>query len=218
MRNLVTYHEGDAIATITMDDGKVNALSMQMFDEVNAALDRAEAAGAAVVLAVVRGGGAAAAALVRTGFELSARLLAFPAPVVVACTGHAVAMGVFLVLSGDLRLGAPGTYRITANEVAIGLTMPRPAIEISRQRLAPAHFNRAMILAEVYSPDGAVAAGFLDRVDPEPVPAARAAAERLAQLDRAALAATKLRIRGPVADAIRQSLEDDARAFAASGG
>ena len=231
MRNLVTYHEGDAIATITMDDGKVNALSMQMFDEVNAALDRAEAAGAAVVLAgrdgvfsagfdlgVVRAGGAAAAALVRTGFELSARLLAFPAPVVVACTGHAVAMGVFLLLSGDLRLGAPGTYRITANEVAIGLTMPRPAIEISRQRLAPAHFNRAMILAEVYSPDGAVAAGFLDRVDPEPVPAARAAAERLAQLDRAALAATKLRIREPVADAIRQSLEDDARAFAASGG
>jgi enoyl-CoA hydratase len=75
-----------------------------------------------------------------------------------------------------------------------------------------------MILAEVYSPDEAVAAGFLDRVDPEPVPAARAAAERLAQLDRAAHAATKLRIRGPVADAIRQSLEDDARAFAASGG
>lgn len=231
MRNLVTYHDGDAIATITMDDGKVNALSMPMFDEVNAALDRAEAAGAAVVLAgrdgvfsagfdlgVLRAGGAAAAALVRTGFELSARLLAFPAPVVVACTGHAIAMGAFLLLSGDLRLGAPGTYRITANEVAIGLTMPRPAIEISRQRLAPAHFNRAMILAEVYSPDEAVAAGFLDRVDPEPVPAARAAAERLAQLDRAAHAATKLRIRGPVADAIRQSLEDDARAFAASGG
>src|SRR5215471_17406783 len=104
VRNLVTYHEGDAIATITMDDGKVNALSMPMFDEVNAALDRAEAAGAAVVLAgrdgvfsagfdlgVLRAGGAAAAALVRTGFELSARLLAFPAPVVVACTGHAIA-------------------------------------------------------------------------------------------------------------------------------
>src|SRR5262249_43091344 len=109
VRNLVTYHEGDAIATITMDDGKVNALAMQMFDEVNSALDRAEAAGAAVVLAgregvfsagfdlgVLRAGGAAAATLVRTGFELSARLLAFPAPVVVACTGHAIAMGVFL--------------------------------------------------------------------------------------------------------------------------
>jgi enoyl-CoA hydratase len=231
VRNLVTYHESDAIATITMDDGKVNALSQQMFDEVNAALDRAEAAGATVVLAgregifsagfdlgVLRAGGAAAVTLVRTGFELSARLLAFPAPVVIACTGHAIAMGVFLLLSGDFRFGAPGAYRITANEVAIGLTMPRPAIEISRQRLTPAHFNRAMVLAEVYSPDEAAAAGFLDRVVPEPVPAALAAAQRFGQLDRAAHAATKRRIRGPVVDAIRQSLEDDARALAASGG
>ncbi len=104
-----------------MDDGKVNALSMAMFGEVNAALDRAGQAGATVVLAgregifsarfdltVLRAGGPQAAALVQAGFELSARLLAFPAPVVVACTGHAVAMGAFLLLSGDFRIGAAG--------------------------------------------------------------------------------------------------------------
>ncbi len=140
MSTLVTYHQAGATATIAMDDGKVNALSAQMFAELNAALDRAEAAGATVVLTgregifsagfdlrVLRAGGPQAPALVRSGFELSARLLAFPAPVVVACTGHAIAMGVFLLLSGDFRLGAAGPYRITANEVAIGLTMPRAA-------------------------------------------------------------------------------------------
>jgi enoyl-CoA hydratase len=43
MRNLVSYQLSDAIATITIDDGKVNALSMPLSDELNSALDRAEA-------------------------------------------------------------------------------------------------------------------------------------------------------------------------------
>ncbi len=229
MRNLISYQLSDAIATITIDDGKVNALSMSLFDELNSALDRAEADGATVVLTgregvfsagfdlgVLRAGGPEAPALVRAGFELSARLLGFPAPVVAACSGHAIAMGAFLLCSCDFRLGVTGPYRITANEVAIGLTMPRPALEICRQRLTPSHFNRAMILAEVYSPDEAVAAGFLDRAVPaaEFGPAVRAAAERLAQLDRAPHAATKQRARRPALEALGQAIEDDARAFA----
>ena len=231
MSDLVSYHQAAATATITMDDGKVNALSPQMFGELNAALDQAEAAGVTVILTgregvfsagfdlgVLRAGGPQATALVRTGFELSARLLEFPAPVVVACPGHAIAMGVFLLLSGDFRLGAAGPYRITANEVAIGVTMPRPAIEICRQRLAPAHFNRALILADVYAPDEAAAAGFLDRVvaPAELGPAAQAVADRLARLDMAAHAATKRRIRQPVAEAVRTALGEDARALAAA--
>ena len=231
MASLVSYTLSDGVATVAMDDGKVNALSPAMLGELGDALDHAESDGAPVVLTgrsgvfsagfdlrVLTSGGDDAPGMLRGGFELAARLLSFPTPVVIACNGHAVAMGVFLLCSGDHRIGVEGAYRITANEVAIGLTMPRPAIEISRQRLTPAHFNRAMVLAEVYSPDEAAAAGFLDRVVPEPVPAALAAAQRFGQLDRAAHVATKRRIRGPVVDAIRQSLEDDARALAASGG
>lgn len=229
MGELVGYREAGAVVTVTMDDGKVNALSMAMLGELEAALDRAGAAGATVVLAgregvfsagfdlrVLRAGGPGAPALVRRGFELSARLLEFPAPVVIACTGHAIAMGVFLLLSGDFRLGAAGPYRITANEVAIGLTMPRPAIEICRQRLAPAHFSRAVILADVYGPDEAVAAGFLDRVVPPAGlgPAAQEAAGQLARLDLAAHAATKQRARQQALDAIRTAIEEDAQALA----
>ena len=92
--------------------------------------------------------------MLRAGFELAERMLSFPMPVVIACTGHAVAMGVFLVLSGDYRIGVAGRYKITANEVAIGLTLPRAAIEICRQRLTPAHFSRATVLAEVFPPSG----------------------------------------------------------------
>ena len=224
MSDTVTYELKDSIATITMDDGKVNAFSLQTIKELNGAFDRAEADGAVVVLpgrdgvfsagfdlAVVRAGGPDTATLIRTGFELAERILSFPRPVVIACTGHAIAMGVFLVLSGDYRIGAAGPYRIVANEVAIGMTMPLAAVEICRQRLAPAHFNRAVILAEPYSPDAAVGAGFLDRaVEASKLQdAARSTAAALAGLAMDAHAATKLRVREGALKAIRAGIEAD---------
>jgi enoyl-CoA hydratase len=224
METRVTYGLVDSVATITMDDGKVNALSLAMLGEVNAALDRAAADRAVVVLSgregvfsagfdlpVLRAGGPEALDMLRAGFELSARVLSFPTPVLIACTGHAIAMGVFLVLSGDYRLGAAGPYKITANEVAIGLTMPRAAVEICRQRLTPSHFNRAVALAEVFSPDDAVAAGFLDRVAPqsEVHDVARDVATELSTLDLGAHARTKLRLREAALDSIRAAIEAD---------
>jgi enoyl-CoA hydratase len=162
-------------------------------------------------LGVLRAGGPPALGMVRGGFVLAERLLAFPRPVVVACSGHAVAMGVFLLLSADYRIGAAGPFRITTNEVAIGMTMPRAAIEITRQRLTPAHLHRALVLAEVFAPDDAVAAGLLDRVVPagELAEAARSTAARLAQLDAGAHAQTKLRTREATLQALRAALDAD---------
>jgi enoyl-CoA hydratase len=222
--DLLSYELNDSIATITLDDGKVNILSPQMLSDINGALDRAEADDAIVVLAgrpgvfsagfdlkLLRAGGDEALAMLRAGFELAARVLSFPKPVVVACSGHAIAMGVFLLLSGDYRVGAAGPYKITANEVAIGLTMPRTAVEICRQRLAPAHFNRATVIAEVYDPDTAVAAGFLDRVvgAAELASTARDVAGQLRALDMDAHTATKLRARDKALAAIRMAIDLD---------
>jgi len=230
MRALVAYCAEDAVAGITMDDGKRNVLSLQMFAELNGALDRAEAERTAVVLTgragtfsagfdlpTLAAGGPDAYRMVRTGFELAERMLAFPTPIVVACTGHARAMGAFLLLSADYRLGAAGDYTIQANEVAIGITMPFFGVEICRQRLTPAHFNRAVINAESYAPDAAVAAGFLDRVVPaaELVDAARSTAVTLGNLNRPAHAATKLRARAEALKAVRAAIEADDAAFRA---
>ncbi|MCH7698543.1 MAG: crotonase/enoyl-CoA hydratase family protein [Chloroflexi bacterium] len=224
MTDLVTYELQESIATITMDDGKVNALSPQMFEELNTAFDQATTDQAVVVLTgrdgkfsagfdlgVLSAGGPVASTLIRSGFELAERILSFPRPVVIACNGHAIAMGVFLLLSGDYRIGVDGPYKINANEVALGMTMPRTAIEICRQRLAPAHFNRAIVLAEAYSPADAVAAGFLDRVvqPSELQDAARKMAAQLAKLDMNAHAATKLRARDNALKAIRAGIESD---------
>jgi enoyl-CoA hydratase len=229
MSPLVTYEAQDSIATIVMDDGKMNVLSPAMFAALNAAFDRAAKERAVVVLTgregvfsagfdmrVLTAGGREAADMVRTGFELAERMLSFPMPIVVACSGHALAMGVFLVLAGDHRVGAIGAHKIGANEVAIGITMPFFGVEICRQRLAPAHFHRAVVNAEIYTPEDAVAAGFLDRVVPasELGAVARSTAARLAKLDLDAHAASKLRARGQALKAIRSAIETDATTFA----
>jgi enoyl-CoA hydratase len=227
----VSYSLADGVATITMDDGKVNALSPPMLAELGAALDRAEADGAAVVLTgrggvfsagfdlgVLRAGGPAAAAMVRSGFGLAARLLTFPAPALAACSGHAVAMGAFLLLAADYRIGVAGPFRITANEVAIGLVVPQAAFELCQARLTPAAFSRAVTLAEVFSPGQAAAAGFLDRVvDVTGLEAAAGAeAGRLARLDRRAHVATKLRARRALAEAVTAAAEAEPGAAGAA--
>jgi enoyl-CoA hydratase len=230
METVVSYQLKDSIATITMDDGKVNVLSSATLGELDAALDRAMADRAVVLLAgrpgvfsagfdlpVLNAGGAESVAMVRAGFALAERLLSFPMPVVIACTGHAVAMGVFILLSGDYRVGAAGPYKIAANEVAIGLTMPRAAVEILRQRLAPAHFNRAATLAEPFSPDNAVEAGFLDRVvsAADLYDVAHGAAAAAATLDLDAHLATKLRVRQHTLNAVRAAIDADNAEFLA---
>jgi enoyl-CoA hydratase len=224
MNELATYSLRESIGTIVMDDGKMNVLSPRMLAELNAALDRATADRAVVVLSgragvfsagfdlkVLTAGGNDALDMLRAGFELAERLLSFPTPVVIACSGHALAMGVFLLLTGDYRIGADGPHKIGANEVAIGLTMPRAAVEICRQRLAPAHFQRAVISAEIYAPAEAVAAGFLDRVvsGDELSSAAAETAARLVKLDMAAHAATKRRAREETLQALRAAIEAD---------
>jgi enoyl-CoA hydratase len=231
MTTRLKYDLKDGIATITLDDGKVNALSIDMLTEIDAALTQAQKDGAVVVLTgrdgIFSGGfdlkvlsarGPDAFKMLRMGFELAARILAFPAPVVIACSGHALAMGVFLLLAGDYRLGAAGAHKIGANEVAIGMIMPFFAIEICRQRLVPAHFQRAVLNAEIYSPDDAVGAGFLDRVVPasELQSAARSVAEGLAKLDKKVHAATKLRLRDSALKAIARAIEADDEVFSVS--
>jgi enoyl-CoA hydratase len=224
MSSAVTYSLEDSVAWITVDDGKVNALSSATFARLNAAFDQAEADHAVVILGgrpgifsagfdltVLRGGGPDAVPMLQSGFTLAERMLAFPTPVVAACTGHAIAMGVFLVLSADYRIGVSGPFRITANEVAIGLTMPRAAIEICRQRLAPAQFNRAVLLAENFSPEEAVAAGFLDRVvdSADLAETATDAARLLTRLDAQAHKNTKRRARARLLADLRAAIEQD---------
>ena len=224
MGKLVSYEHSEGISTITMDDGKVNAMSVTMMREINAALDQAEEDGSVVILtgregifsagfdlAVFKQGMEPLREMLRAGARLAERLLSFPFPVVAACNGHGIAMGSFLLMSTDVRIGVDGPFRIGMNEVAIGMTLPYFAVEIARQRLTPAHFNRGAILAEMYSPKEAVDPGFLDRVvaADQLLVTARETAAALSKLDMPAHATTKLRVRGTALEALRQAISSE---------
>jgi enoyl-CoA hydratase len=221
MTNLVSYELSDRIATLTMDDGKVNAMSIEMLGALHAAFDRAEADEAIVLLRgragifsagfdlkVFGSGEGPTLKMLRLGATLAARILGFPTPVVTACTGHAYPAGAFLMLAADRRLGIEGPFRIGLNEVAIGLTIPLFAVEVARHRLTPAYFQRA-VTGDLYPPAEAVVAGFLDEIVPaeELATVSREVASGLTKIDLAAHRGTKSRVRAAVIEAIRAAIE-----------
>lgn len=222
--NPVKYNLEGRIATIHIDDGKRNALAPEVLRNLYAALDRAQSDRAAIIvtgrdavfsagfdLNVMKGGGVRAIRMLRSGYALTARVMAYPHPVIAACNGHSFAMGVFLMLSADYVIGSRGDFRISANEVAIGLTMPRVAAAVLKHRLDPAAFQRAVTLSEEFDPESALGAGFFDElVEPDELAArAEALAVQFQALDARAHAASKRRIRASIIRKIRLSLPLD---------
>jgi enoyl-CoA hydratase len=225
MSDAVVYELQDSVAVLRVDDGKANAFSFTLIEALHAALDRAEKEAKAVAwigragrfsggfdLGVMRSGDLAAVGkLVAAGGRLALRLYEAPLPVVLGCTGHALAMGAVALLAADLRVGPLGDFKIGLNEVAIGLTLPTFATELARERLSPRHLQRAAVLAEVYDGPGAVEAGFLDLVAPadKVEGVAIEAASRLAALHLGAHHATKRRVRKAAIAVLRKSLDED---------
>jgi len=224
MNSLVSYQLEDGIATLVLANGKVNAISMEVITAFNQALDRAEQDQAVVLitsyagllsagydLKVMTSGLDNAVPLVTAGSMLSRRLLAHPYPVIVACPGHAIAKGAFLLLSADYRIGVNGPFSIGLNEVQIGMTMPQTGIEIARNRLSPAAFQRSVVNGEMFNPEGALAAGFLDMlVAPEALAiSALAVAQSLKKISIKAHKNTKLKARKELLTALDAAIELD---------
>lgn len=210
MSELITYQLDDGIATLTLNNGKVNAISPDVIAAFNQALDRATQDRAVVIvtgqpgilsggydLKVMTASPQAAVSLVTAGSTLARRMLSHPFPIIVACPGHAVAKGAFLLLSADYRIGVEGPFSIGLNEVQIGMTMHHAGIELARDRLRRAAFHRSVINAEMFDPVSAVDAGFLDKVVPaeQLAETALAAAQQLKKINMNAHKHTKLKVR-----------------------
>jgi enoyl-CoA hydratase len=226
--DLVNYQLENTTAIVTMDDGKANALSVPMLDALTAALARAEGEASAIVLAgrperfsggfdlrVMMSGPAQAVELLHAGSRVLMALYKTPLPLVIACSGHAIAGGALVVLTGDYRVGASGAFKIGLNELSIGLPVPALAMELARDRLSRRAIHHATLGAQIYDPDGALAAGYLDAVvaPGELGTRARAEAARLGAFGRTAYRATKERLRGATIALIEGSLERDLAAL-----
>jgi enoyl-CoA hydratase len=225
----VSYELQGPVAVVTVDDGKANAISHEIAAAIHDGVRKATGEAGALVLAgrpgrfsagfhlpTMTSSDEAARGLLKAGADLALELFESPIPVVIACTGHALAMGGILLLSGDTRIGAEGSFKIGLNEVAIGMPVPKFAVELARARLTNAAFTEAINHAHVYDPDAAVVAGYLDRVVPadDVVTASIAHATELVEgLNAKAFAATRVNCRGTQAAAMRHDLATDLATF-----
>jgi len=223
--DLIKVEIDNRIHTITLNNGKVNAISPQVINEINAALDHAEQDKAVVILTgqpgIFSGGydlktmkesSASAIALVTAGSTLARRMLSFPLPIIGACSGHAIAKGAFLMLSCDYRIGCKGDFKIGLNEVAIGMTMHDAGIEIARHRISSNYLTRSVINAELFPPETAILAGFFDHiVEPNQLlESAKVLAKQMLSLNMFAHQGTKLKLRKSMLSALDAAIEKDA--------
>lgn len=224
MSDLISYQLEDGIATLTLNNGKVNAISPDVIVAFNAALDQAVQDRAVVIitgqpgilsggydLKVMTSSPQNAVALVTAGSTLARRMLAHPYPIIVACPGHAIAKGAFILLSADYRIGVEGPFNIGLNEVQIGMTMHHAGIELARDRLRRSAFHRSVINGEIFNPEGAMDAGFLDKVVPaeQLMATAVAAAQQLKKINMTAHKNTKLKVRKAFLDTLDKAIELD---------
>ena len=231
----IQYMDGptDAgIAAITMDDGKANALGHDLLGALQAALDEVDAAGVdAVVIAgrpgrfsagfdlsVMKAAGTGPQEMLAAGVDVFLRIYQFPRPVVVACTGHAIAAGAIILMSSDLRIGTAGEFKIGMPELTIGMPLPFFATELMRDRLSKRHLARAT-LGQMYDPETAIDVGFLDEVvnAGDLLEAAVAHARVAGGVGRSAMKRTRTTTRGAIAEAVRSGLAEDLSHFVVEG-
>jgi len=224
MNEVVQYKSEDNYVIITIANGKANAISHQVIDGLNARFDKALEENKVVILTgqpgmfsagfdlkVMTKSPDSAKELVTKGSKLSLRMLSFPKPIIMACSGHAIAKGGFLLLSADYRIGVEGNFKIGLNEVMIGMTMHHAGVAIAKARLSEVYLNRSVNNSEIYSPEDAVKAGFLDEVVPEShlISTAIQVAGMFSKLHSKAHAETKIKVRKPHLESLSIAIQLD---------
>lgn len=212
------------IAKISLDNGKANAVSFELAQEFMANLDRAKTESKGVLISghvgifsagfdlkVMATGPEAAEKMVSQGMLLLEKIYSHPHPVVVACEGHAIGMGVFLLLASDYRIGALGEFVLKLPETAIDMPFNETLRILAKTHVDPLYHSRAIIQSQGYSPVQAATIGILDEAVEAGQVQEKALAKlaELCELPSARYEENKLFIRATEIQAIYVSLHVD---------
>lgn len=222
---MTTVHatlRADGVLAVVLDDGTRNTLRPDVLHALAAALDAhpdapvllagrpgALSAGLDLRWMASHGPDDVADLLVTCGRTLAALWL-HPRPVVVAATGHAIAAGTLLAMTGDHVVAAEGgAWGLI--ETANGMELPEFALALARTRLAPRDLTAVVLPGSRLDAAAAVRVGFADALaaPDEVVARAEERLAALAALPAPAYAANKRRLRGGAAAALLAGLEDD---------
>ena len=208
----------DRIAQITLDDGKVNVMNWEFFNELTTSLDQALADKAAAVIFTSRPGVFSAGLdlklmmtqtlpellkFQRAFADIMLRLYLFPIPTIAAYSGHSIAGGAILSFACDRLMVVDGPYKVQINEVANKMLLPTWIYTICCSSIPQRFWKEAMLHAHIYTPREAFDKGIIDDLIAEGgdvLAAARTYAQDLFKLDPKAYGATKKIMRQKEAD------------------
>ena len=166
------------ISIITLDDGKANVFSQVMLENLYECLSKVHKDKGCLVITGRKGMFSAGfdlktfasgdkekiAKMVTLGNQLLYDIYTFPRPVIVAASGHSIALGVFILCCADYRIGVTGEYICQANEVRNNMDIPTQMMEILKDRVSKKHFYNAVLHGLPFSTVDAVEVGYLDEV------------------------------------------------------
>ena len=164
----------DGIAVLTLDNGPVNALDLELLSAVPGSL-AAVADARAVVLTgsgrsfsagvdlkqIIDGGPPYVEKFLPALSLAMLTVFEHPKPVVAAINGHALAGGCVLAAAADIRLMSAGTIGLT--ELAVGAPFPTVPLEIMRHAVGPA-LDGMVLGAGRLTPDQAMSIGLVHEV------------------------------------------------------
>jgi enoyl-CoA hydratase/carnithine racemase len=131
-------------------------------------------------------------------------------PVVTAVTGHAIAGGLILALTGDYRIGAT-VGKLGLTEVRAGVPYPAGAMAMLRWELSPPAARVLTLGGDLVDPPRALELGLVDELaaPDDVVPRAIEVARTMSELPRGTYGIVKNQVRGDLLDELQVIVEDE---------
>jgi enoyl-CoA hydratase/carnithine racemase len=212
-----------AVRVLALSSGRVNALDVELLEELTAAIRELQGSGAGAL--VVTGAGRVFCAgvdlnrVLQGGADYTDRLIAalsdafvamfcYRGPTVAAINGAAIAGGCVLACACDRRLMSPDA-QIGASEVRVGVPFPAAALEVVRYACGD-HAAEVLLGGRLYRGADAIANGLAHRVIADDlIEAAVAEASDLAEISADAYRHTKAQLRAPTLARISEAGDID---------
>ncbi len=230
--SVVTLEQRGSVAILTLDNpGKLNALSIEMLDGLDAHLDTVQQDDAVHAVVITGAGEKAFAAgadighmreasaeeardYAKRGHGMFARIEGFPKPVIAAVNGFALGGGCELVLACDIRL-ASDNARLGQPEVNLGIFPGWGGTQRLPRLTSPGFAKELIFTGRHVTADEAKAAGLVNHVHPQAELLDRAVAmgEEIAKKSPLAVTVAKRLINEALEGDYRDALAREQAAF-----